>query len=647
MKKISAYLCGVLLVTVSLFVSCSHDVGGGGSSYTPPASNISRVFMHKFNPPEDSANTVFWEDFEGATITARNPWTYKDASLTTLSAIRTDLGSKNSNSKSWYDTLFGGEESQVIRIEDTRNDTSYLKYDNLNITEDCYLTFRYFHVAVSQSVFRVVLNGTNGTTEVFSVQGTGTSSGFTVKTVSMIIPAGTTSISFETENTNGYHFTNWPNAVFVDDITLVNDKISSIVVTPRSSQKTYVGCSDKEKFRVEAYALRADGTKVEKEVTLSSPAGTIDAKGYFTPTQAGVFKITGSCDGVTGESGEITIASKYSCEGPCTVGGVTYYGTNTDNGTLLSKQNPNYNNFNARIDFEYPATNSVTADGFVRLKGKLTPSTKEYSDLEKVVITVKSGDKETIYCCDKEFDVRVWLPFGNNHEIKICPANIEYRSYIEDGKECEGDVKYRTYWELYTINATNTRANADILAYPSWYCQADSFVVQNFTNEALYGLSQSATQEEKFKAIHDYICLNLYYDYDSIVPKGNPNRKKQDAVSSIKNKTAVCEGYANLTAAMSRYAGIKAGVVISNKLNHAWNHVWIDGTELFCDTTWDDPENDPDSEYISYSYYLLTDFNGVRNDHEASDQKIDDRHAVSKVPEIDELSELLKQGYVF
>jgi len=641
MKKISAYLCVVLLVTVSLFVSCSHDVGGGGSSYTPPASNISRVFMHKFNPPEDSANTVFWEDFEGATITARNPWTFKDASLTTHSAVRDYLTEKVPANRNWYASFFGGEESQVIRIEDIEFDTSYLKYDNLNITEDCYLTFRYFHVAVSQSVFRVVLNGS---TQIFSVNGVQTSSCFEIKTVSMKIPAGTTSISFETENTNGYHFTNWPNAVFVDDITLVNDKISSIVVTPRSSQKTYVGCSDKEKFRVEAYAVRADGTKVEKEVTLSSPAGTIDAKGYFTPTQAGVFKITGSCDGVTGESGEITIASEYSCEGPCTVGGVTYYGTNTDNGTLLSNQNSNYSY--GKIVFDYPKTNVVTASGFVRLKGHIVAETND----DKVLIFVKNedGSKKTMYVGDRDFDLRVWLPFGGKHVITVCVGSTYCFTYTENGKTCEGDISGWSWTSTnYTINATNTSSNAYILTYPSFECQADSFVVQNFTNEALYGLSQSATQEEKFKAIHDYICLNLYYDYDSIVPKGNPNRKKQDAVSSIKNKTAVCEGYANLTAAMSRYAGIKAGVVISNKLNHAWNHVWIDGTELFCDTTWDDPEKDPDSEYISYRYYLLTDFNGVNNNHEDPNQKIDDRHAVSETTEIDELSELLKQGYVF
>lgn len=642
MKKFVSVLCGVLLFAVSLLVSCSHNVGGGGS-YTVPAIDISYLFKHEFTPPKDSENTVFWEDFEGSSINEKNNWDFRNASLTTLSDIRSDLAGKQPQFISWVELLFNGADSQVIRIEDEILDTSYIKYDNLNITEDCYLTFRYFYVAVRESVFRVVLDGED---VVYSVKGSGTSAGFTIRTVSVEIPAGTTSISFEAENTNGYQFDTWPNAAFIDDITLVYDKISEIIVTPRSSQKTYIGCPDKEKIRVQAYAVRADGTMIDKEVSLSSSKGPIDNKGYFTPKLSGTFKISGICDGITGESGEITIAANNSCEGPCTVGGITYRGIQSDNGTSLSSQNKTYSNYNGRFDFDYPRTDKVTADGFVRIKGKYTPSTLANGELDRVLITVESGEKETVYICDRYFDLRVWLPFGREHKITVNPANINCFSYTEDGKVCEGDTRGWVYMSGVTITATNTNSNSNILTYPSWYCQADSFVVQNFTNEALYGLPQNASAERKFKAIHDYICLNFYYDYDSVI-SNNLHRKKQDAVSAIKNKTAVCEGYANLTAAMARYAGIPSGVVVSNRLNHAWNRVWINGTELFCDTTWDDPDDEPYSDYISYKYFLLSDFDGVNKDHEDANQHIDSRHAASGPVHTEELSELLKQGYLF
>lgn len=660
MKREFLCLCGALLFCASFFVACSlePEVEPIPENYTrKERTNRTIDKKYQYYELKDSVNTVFWEDFEGDHLTSKNPWSFKGAQLSSFMQLKQYLMGIN---KTYNAGQIEDTESQVVVLEVEPNKTNYIKYSDLNITEDCYLTFRFIYSGVKNTGFRIVLNGNES---IPVATGGYSSTGYEIITRSVKIHAGTNSISFETISNTTYSYVDLPNAAYIDDISLVYDKVASIVVTPRSNQKTYVNCAENERIKTSACAIRADGTIVEgKSISLSSSYGTIDSEGYFTPTQSGSGKIIASCDGITGESGLITIDSVYSVPKTVTIAGVTYNGTISDNGQPLTAQNPRYSNYNARIDFEYPKTNAVTADGFVRIKGKLTQSTLSFIDKNKVLIRVVSGkdDRATLYYCDKDFDVNIWLPFGGEQTIIIGAASYEYYTYEDDnGNVCEGDIKKYSYMNDYTIKVTNRHSHSVAndgskdgrYVYPSILCQSDNYLIQNVTNEALYGLSENASAEEKFEAIHEYIVLNLHYDYDSVANKGM--RKKQDAVSVLKNRTGVCEGYANLTAAMARYAGIPALVIISNQLNHAWNHVDIDGRWLFCDTTWDDPMRESDSAYVSYNYFLLTDFDGLydsgknKKDHAASDKYIDNRQAALEMEGFDEVSVFYKDGYMF
>lgn len=649
-SKFFSFGFGLFLIT-GFFASCSNSVEP--DTYVNIKKHQEKVIdiIYQFYSPKDSTETVFWDDFEGTELTYKNQWSSTNASLTTLSDVRNDLVSQNSSYEVYYNSLFGGAESKIAKLDANYNTTSNLTYSNLNLSEDCYLTFRYFFVGVDGSTFKIILDNEK---EVFSVNGVSNSKCFNISTKSVQIPTGTKSITFRAQNNTGSEYIYWPNGAFIDDISLVYDRTTSVIVTPRSTQKTYVGCPEKEQIRVEAFALRTDGTIMEgKTISMSSSNGTIDSKGYFNPSKTGSTKVNAICDGVSGESGEITIYESCFEAGSSVVGGINYQGTKTDIGESLSNQTKTYPNYDGKIDFEYPKTDKVTADGFVRIKGKLTPSSKEYSEFNRVFIIVSAGEgeaiKQTIYECDRDFDLRVWLPFSGEHTIKVYTSKLIHDSYYdENGKLCEGDLKSYECMTTYTIKASNTHDNGSNIRrniYPSGLCQADSFIVQNFTNEALYGLSDSATAEEKFTAIHDYVVLNLYYD-DASISTGN-TRKKQDALSVVKNRTAVCEGYSNLIAAMCRYAGIPANVVISNQMCHAWNYIFIDGKQLFCDVTWDDPDKDPYSTKISYNYFLLNDYNGQNNDHYATDKYIDSRYIGTENAKCCELSEFYKHGYYF
>lgn len=640
--RINIFLISIFLILFSCNNPANWDNSSGGNNVSK--NNV----LEKYYKPRASEYTIFYDDFEDDALTSKNQWKFINTELTSLQEITDYLINNNSaDRKDYYSSLFGGQNSKVAAISTSSNKTSSISLSNLSVPVECVLTYKYFIVGVQGTTFNIYLNDDTNN-PVFSEKSDTTSNCFNIKMNSITIPAGTTSITFEAKNSTRYSWSNWPNNVYIDDISLVQNKVADIFITPRSSQKTYIGCPDDEKIRVKAYALRADGTVIpNKNISFLCFNGTVDKKGLYTPALDGEEFITASCDNISVKSGKINIYKSNSCEGDCTVGNVTYKGIITDNGTALSKN---------KIELEYPKTNTVTADGFIRFKGKLKQfEYYEGKTYDKVAIFVTSDKEKTLYICDQDFDVRVWLPFGT-HIITIGAAYTENYTYTnKNGKICEGDYKQYSWYNSLTINATDTHTHTNESSgasdgryvYPSFYSQSDSYLIQNLTNEVLYELPENASDKTKFKAIHDYIVSNYYYDYDSTANKG-VNRKKQDAVSMVVNGTGVCAGYASLTSAMCRCAGIPARYISSENLNHAWNHIRTDGIWYFCDITWDDPDKAPDSNMISYKYYLLENFDGINKDHDKGDNRIEaGRTAGPVVFGYDKLPLLMQEGNWF
>jgi hypothetical protein len=107
------------------------------------------------------------------------------------------------------------------------------------------------------------------------------------------------------------------------------------------------------------------------------------------------------------------------------------------------------------------------------------------------------------------------------------------------------------------------------------------------------------TDDEKVKAIHDYIVLHVAYDQ---------TLTKYSPYNALVEGTAVCQGYSMLTYKMLHRAGIQNYIVEGEADGepHAWNLVNLDGKWYHLDTTWDDPVPDVAGR-VSYEYYNLTD----------------------------------------
>lgn len=103
----------------------------------------------------------------------------------------------------------------------------------------------------------------------------------------------------------------------------------------------------------------------------------------------------------------------------------------------------------------------------------------------------------------------------------------------------------------------------------------------------------------KIKRIHNYIISHVEYD------KSNDYKTNgsSNAYGLLKNKKAVCSGYADTMAIFLDRIGIPNLKVASN--NHVWNLVYVDGKWLHLDATWDDPINAVTTDH-RYDYFLIT-----------------------------------------
>jgi hypothetical protein len=103
---------------------------------------------------------------------------------------------------------------------------------------------------------------------------------------------------------------------------------------------------------------------------------------------------------------------------------------------------------------------------------------------------------------------------------------------------------------------------------------------------------------EKAKAIHQWVAGNIWYNNDWLNGIGDNDAvmlKGEDTWTStyvLRNKRGVCDGYANLTAALLRAVGIPAkrieGFTGSNVFeSHGWVEAYADSRWINIDSTWD------------------------------------------------------------
>ena len=189
------------------------------------------------------------------------------------------------------------------------------------------------------------------------------------------------------------------------------------------------------------------------------------------------------------------------------------------------------------------------------------------------------------------------------------------------GNGKEGDYLH-WHCEGWTLGASYSSASSGYnmdLTFTMYYLSDASQEAQmdQAVSSLISSLNLSGKNEyQKAKAIYDYMCSNITYDYKNLNDLNYT--LKFSAYAALINKTSVCQGYATLFYRLALEAGLDARVIagVAGGGNHAWNIVKINGSYYNLDSTWD-AGRDP------YDYFLknMNDFSDHdRNaDYTASD----------------------------
>ncbi len=124
----------------------------------------------------------------------------------------------------------------------------------------------------------------------------------------------------------------------------------------------------------------------------------------------------------------------------------------------------------------------------------------------------------------------------------------------------------------------------------------DHYVAKNINTiiaKAKKITAKCTTDEQKTKAIHDWICKNFAYDYECL--SSNDISKQANVGWVYKNKRAVCSGFSRLNQVMLTSVGVPCMDVFgpgegnpnNMEYSHEWNVVYLNGSWRIIDLTWD------------------------------------------------------------
>ena len=577
------------LFAAAVVLACESGVldadSGGAGAPQPLPSGADAEF------PVFSEAAVFFEDFESGGFT-QNGWTLNTAGGNiSVETNQTDAAITGSM----------GNKTKYAKLAPPMGGSVSLSREGIIVPEGSYaISFAFkTDLAEYESLIQNIKVYVDG---IVRLTAQGLSSGWKVE--SLPVSAGAHSIRFEAASGGGY-FPGNANAAYVDCISVVPDKCSTIVIAPYGEQTTYINAPDEEKIRLKAEGRRADGTAVSVGASFAFTTEGVDANGTFTPAAAGVITITASVDGapLAEPVKTIRVHPENYLRLPFfyQATGTTYSGyTAGGSGSIASSDT---------VTISYPPVSTFEADAFFTIEGVVSNSAAS----NYALLQVKGpGNTSVNYYLKDAFKKRIWLRNGPG-EYQILMWDLTSLQITSGGEILGygGSIK-----SIMQVTNTRSEPSADgthgMYIYPSNEVQSDSFLVSNLVNHICNG---AADKREKALRINNYLCQNIAYDDASTA---NGARKKQDALTVLFTRYhtysgytaghlfAVCEGYSNAAAALLRQAGIETRYISGAAMKHAWNHVYIDGAWKFLDVTWNDPVVDPHSpDFVRYTYFLL------------------------------------------
>ncbi len=227
-------------------------------------------------------------------------------------------------------------------------------------------------------------------------------------------------------------------------------------------------------------------------------------------------------------------------------------------------------------------------DGYITVKSD--------EELEKrIKIRIEKGnDKVTCDLLDVNEEVPYALTFGSGkYTIKIF-ENIEGNRY-KVIKKFDLNVNIKNEKEVF-LNSNNE---------VKWNEKDDAIKIARELTKDL------KTEEEKIKAIYEYVILNMEYDFNKAETLNAFYKPDIDEI--LKDKKGICYDYSVVAAAMLRSVGVPTKLVkgyseYTGDTYHAWNEILIGDKWVVVDVTNDDYLSEKIFEREENKYYATAEY---------------------------------------
>ena len=210
-----------------------------------------------------------------------------------------------------------------------------------------------------------------------------------------------------------------------------------------------------------------------------------------------------------------------------------------------------------------------------------------------------------VYKQISQYDSDVYVSYHSDHYNRIIGINDDINNIMKaacqnNGNPQEGDhLAMNATWtggEYAAVEQKDGTHNLNIQLEMSYETTKEQEKeLKDKVDAVLAKLDlDGASEYEKVRAIYNYICSNVVYDYDHL--NDNSYRLQYTAYAAAINGTAVCSGVADLFYYMATAAGLEARITVNDI--HAWNIVKVDGKYYYLDPTWDLGINESEYRYF-------------------------------------------------
>lgn len=268
-----------------------------------------------------------------------------------------------------------------------------------------------------------------------------------------------------------------------------------------------------------------------------------------------------------------------------------------------------------------------------------TPATNDSEYYYTILNTTEKKIYDLIKHGLKNFETKINLYFGQKID-KNKVTDIAHYVQLDNPQLFYVQSHFNIIW-----------GSKEFWYQPSYNYSANSLsnykrIFDNKVNEILRKtINPSMNDYEKELAVHNYLVLNVSYDYKSLSSK-NPPQDIYSAYGAIINNKAVCSGYASATKLLLNKCNIDSIIVTGTSMmpennsyiSHAWNIVKINNKFYQLDVTWDSPINKKPGE-LRFDYFNITD----------SEISIDHKWDKNMFPRCTNAKEnyFVKQGLIF